>query len=133
MTISITASHDPTLGFVRPNLDPSNSQVTEARLLLGRRIECEGDVDKLRDLMYLDLALEGQARLVVERGMEYVGHDPTTWLLLASENLLYTQRYSCGGMGGDAASVEGNVGMTVESCELREVVGDWCAHVQKHG
>lgn len=107
--------------------------VSEARQHVGRSLMSEGDVDRLRDLMYLDLALEGQARLIVERGMEWVAHDPTTWLLLSAENLLYTQRYGCGGMGGDPAALSGCSGLPVESAELREVAGDWVAHVQTCG
>jgi hypothetical protein len=41
--------------------------ITEVRQMLGSRLIKEGDITKLRDLLYLDLGLEAQLRLMAGR------------------------------------------------------------------
>ena len=43
--------------------------ITEVRQMLGSRLIKEGDITKLRDLLYLDLGLEAQLRLMAGRAL----------------------------------------------------------------
>lgn len=71
--------------------------ITEVRQILGSRLIKEGDITKLRDMLYLDLGLEAQMRLMAERcvtAMDNIDNHTKTralalWVSFAMENLVY--------------------------------------------
>jgi alpha-glucan,water dikinase len=99
--------------------------ITEVRQLLGSRLIKEGDITKLRDMLYLDLGLEAQMRLMAERcvqAMDNIDINTRTralslWVSFAVENLVYN---TAPGVGAIQCQRE-----TRESDELKAVLRDW--------
>ena len=78
----------------------SLSRAVEARRGVAEQMLREGDSGKLRDLLYLDLALEGQTRLIIESWLPSLPSPLLPLCLaLAAESLLVTLRFSCGACG----------------------------------
>jgi alpha-glucan,water dikinase len=104
--------------------------ITEVRQLLGSRLIKEGDITKLRDLLYLDLGLEAQMRLMAERAvsaMDKVEIKTRTralalWVSFALENLVYN---SAPGVGAIQCQRE-----TRDADELKAVLRDWAQLVE---
>jgi len=100
--------------------------ITEVRQLISARMVKEGDITKLRDLLYLDLGLEAQMRLLAERAigmMGSLGLDTLTralslWIAFAAENLVYSSSPGSGKLvpPGDLAA---------ESNEIKACLRDW--------
>jgi len=99
--------------------------ITEVRQILGSRLIKEGDITKLRDMLYLDLGLEAQMRLMAERSVGVIDQvEPNTrtralalWVSFAMENLVYN---SAPGVGAMQCQRE-----TRDSDELKAVLRDW--------
>ena len=122
------------------------SRAVEARRSIGEQMVKEGDGSKLRDLLYLDLALESQSRLIIESSLPQVsGGQLALWLALAAESLLITLRFSSGAGGhsvGEKQDEEGagcDVWRSLDSAlkkqfeELREALGDLMELLKKYG
>jgi len=120
------------------------SRAVEARRGIAEQMVKEGDGVKLRDLLYLDLALESQSRLIIESTLsQAAGGQLPLWLALAAESLLITLRFSSGAGGGSWANADGDstanpwegldAAFRKEYEELRESLGDLMALMKTHG
>jgi alpha-glucan,water dikinase len=100
--------------------------ITEVRQLIGNKLVNEGDIHRVRDMLYLDLGLEAQMRLMAERTLGSLeslpAHDKARtlalWVSLAAENLIYS---SCPGVGRVVDSSD----PSASANELKACVRDW--------
>ena len=128
--------------------DPGNalgalSCAVDARHQIANRMVQEGDGTKVRDLLYLDLALESQSRLLVENALSQVpAAQLPLWLALAGESLLVTLRYSLGAGAGEMPAAEDggenpwaalDRAAKKEYEELREALADFAVLLQAKG
>jgi alpha-glucan,water dikinase len=121
------------------------SRAVEARHGIAENMVKEGDGTKVRDLLYLDLALESQSRLIIENALSHVsGGQLPAWLALAAESLLISLRYASGAGGrsqhrSDGEEVEADAWEGFDAAmgkayeELREALADFMVLLQKHG
>eukprot|EP00960_Hanusia_phi_P022117 655292-Hanusia_phi.AAC.2 len=99
--------------------------ITEVRQLIGVKMTKEGDIMKLRDLLYLDLGLEAQLRLMAERSLGSLDSAElntgaralTLWVGLALENLVYSSSPAKGTLDPTAQDSQAN--------ELKACLRDW--------
>eukprot|EP00291_Cryptomonas_curvata_P021640 CAMPEP_0172172742 /NCGR_PEP_ID=MMETSP1050-20130122/12626_1 /TAXON_ID=233186 /ORGANISM="Cryptomonas curvata, Strain CCAP979/52" /LENGTH=1504 /DNA_ID=CAMNT_0012844337 /DNA_START=29 /DNA_END=4543 /DNA_ORIENTATION=- len=104
--------------------------ITEVRQLISLRMVKEGDVTKLRDLLYLDIGLEAQLRLMAERslgvldrlGLENLTRTLALWIALAAENLIYSSSAGVGKLLGDTSLI---------SDEFKACLRDWAELVEQ--
>mmetsp|Transcript_43979 Transcript_43979/g.104093 ORF Transcript_43979/g.104093 Transcript_43979/m.104093 type:complete len:1491 (+) Transcript_43979:153-4625(+) len=105
--------------------------ITEVRQLVSTRMTAEGDIVKLRDLLYLDLGLEAQMRLLAERAfgtfeklnLESLTRGLTLWIAFAAENLVYSSSPGSGKLAppGDLAE---------DANEIKACLRDWAQLVE---
>eukprot|EP00290_Baffinella_frigidus_P019788 CAMPEP_0180204622 /NCGR_PEP_ID=MMETSP0987-20121128/8521_1 /TAXON_ID=697907 /ORGANISM="non described non described, Strain CCMP2293" /LENGTH=1488 /DNA_ID=CAMNT_0022160147 /DNA_START=98 /DNA_END=4564 /DNA_ORIENTATION=+ len=108
--------------------------ITEVRQMLSSRMVNEGDGTKLRDLLYLDLGLEAQLRLMAERslgamnegslGMDKLTRALALWIALAAENLGITASPGSGKIVDDKS-------VNSEANEMKACVRDWAEMLQE--
>ncbi|EKX44106.1 hypothetical protein GUITHDRAFT_72452 [Guillardia theta CCMP2712] len=99
--------------------------ITEVRQLIGVKMTKEGDIMKLRDLLYLDLGLEAQLRLMAERSLGSLdsvelntgARALTLWVGLALENLVYSSSPAKGTLDPNVQDSHAN--------ELKACLRDW--------
>eukprot|EP00292_Cryptomonas_paramecium_P002089 CAMPEP_0113682442 /NCGR_PEP_ID=MMETSP0038_2-20120614/12666_1 /TAXON_ID=2898 /ORGANISM="Cryptomonas paramecium" /LENGTH=1530 /DNA_ID=CAMNT_0000601513 /DNA_START=87 /DNA_END=4675 /DNA_ORIENTATION=- /assembly_acc=CAM_ASM_000170 len=104
--------------------------ITEVRQLIGLKMSKEGDIVKLRDMLYLDIGLEAQMRLMAERSlgqldrlnMESLTRSLALWISLTIENLIYSSSPGVGVLQGHPDSV---------SDEFKACLRDWAGLVEE--